>query len=90
MGSLVFLREKVANQVLIVGVKSPEDVLFHKILGDDQNLSHHPICVHHKILSGRGRRTAAIKLNEAEYKVYVNNGRFCFRGTPLKTGKKFY
>lgn len=88
MGSLVFYREKLANQVLIVGVKKPEDPLFYKILGTSQLLSHHPFCLRHKLEKGRGRRTAAIHLNEDEYKVYWNDGRFCFRGTVLDTGEK--
>ena len=87
MGSLIFFRERLGNQTLIVGVKRPEDQLFYRILERDQLLSYHPVCLHHKLLSGRGRRTAAIRLNEAEYKVYVQDGQFNFRGSSLKTGK---
>lgn len=87
MGSLVFSREKVGGQVLITGVKRPDDDLFHKILGDHQRLAWHPICLKHKLEKCRGRRTTAIKLSEPEYKVYFNEGQFAFRGTPLQTGK---
>ena len=87
MGSLVFLREKLGAVVLVTGVKRPDDELFYRILGDDQQITHHPVCIQHKLLSGRGRRTAAVKLSESEYKVYFDQGRFSFRGVQLQTGK---
>ena len=86
MGSLVFYVSKIANQTLIKGVKRPDDALFHLILGNDQLLSYHPVCLHQKLQKCRGKRSKAIELTEAEYAVYVQQGRFCFRGNYLKSG----
>lgn len=90
MGSLVFLRRKLGSQILVVGVKRPEDDFFYHILGDSQRLSFHPVSIQHKILTGRGLRTPALRLSEPELKVYVQDGQFNFRGSPLQTGKQFF
>lgn len=90
MGSLVFKRSNLAGAVLVEGVKRPDDVLFHLILGDSQQLMHHPICLHEKLKKAKGRRTAAIRLEPSEYAVYWNGERFQFRGIDLQTGRSSF
>ena len=87
MPKLVFLLSKYGQNVLIAGVKRPEDLLFHLILGDNQLLDNHPHCVQLAALAARGNRTRAVLLDFNEYQIYEQNNRFEFNGHQLRTGK---
>ena len=90
MPRLCFLRTVIQNEVKVLGVKQVEDPVFYRLLGTSQNLSNHPIRVQNQLRVCKTKRTSPISMCDTDYKAYVQDGRFVFRGRELEKGKSLF